>query len=113
MGTLGSVYTVSYFNNQPAVATNVQDTFQSLDVKSQPFCECTTRIHAYHVHISSRPSWSADQGMHLLLATRPSLVGISFAYRCGSCYRLTGQRYFGAHACFSACMPRHAMHAGD
>jgi hypothetical protein len=49
VGTLGSVYTVSYYNNQPAVATNVQDTFQALDTGSLPFCEYHARIHLSHM----------------------------------------------------------------
>ena len=53
MGTLGSKYYVSYYNNQPAVPSALQDTFVPLDVKSEPFCmssllqySCFPALHA-------------------------------------------------------------------
>ena len=47
MGTLGSKYYVSYYNNQPAVPSALQDTFVPLDVKSEPFCMSSCNTHAF------------------------------------------------------------------
>lgn len=38
VGSIGTLYTVSYYNNQPAVNAALQDTWVPIDTYSQAFC---------------------------------------------------------------------------